>query len=584
MSSHLRILSPGAVPMALAVKLFVVRFDLVTALVIIGTLLLFILLQQRWCKQARERQAKQHVFGKRVSEFAERLAVSPLERVDTAIVEGLNSIVELVDADRICWYEVEEGSGALLHRYTASARNASPSLKRIPAQKIPFMAETLARHEVVALQELKDLPAHAHADAETLHQLGLKSLLLIPSSYSPVRKGVLGLAYYSAHQTWAEESVHQLAIVANIIGATVERKYAQTASQESEERFRYLFAQASIGIALETMEGRILEVNPAFCSMLGYSPEELLSSSCARISHPDDEEVEKLLFEELRQGIRPNYRLEKRFFRNDGSQMWGLVSVSLLNRNHGSPPLVIGMVSDVSAQKTAEACLYQRDQELQRLAGHLIEAQEEERRRISRDLHDDIGQRVALLACEIDFERRNKTVSRGERKPSVLPKLRKELDSIASDIHKLSHELHSASLQCCGLKVALKDLCWKYSHNHHLEIDLHTERLDPKLPPDVALCLFRVAQEALANVLKHGNTKKVLLSVVQDSRKVRLTVKDFGVGFDPAVQTGGIGLMSMRERLRFCGGLLTVKSAPNQGTEIAAEVVAVKKMAATASS
>jgi len=332
------------------------------------------------------------------------------------------------------------------------------------------------------------------------------------------------------------------------------------------------------------MEGRILEVNPAFCSMLGYSPEELLSSSCARISHPDDEEVEKLLFEELRQGLRPNYRLEKRFFRNDGSQMWGLVSVSLLNRNHGSPPLVIGMVSDVSAQKTAEACLYQRDQELQRLAGHLIEAQEEERRRISRDLHDDIGQRVALLACEIDFERRNKTVSRGERKPSVLPKLRKDLDCIATDIHKLSHELHSASLQCCGLKVALKDLCWKYSHNHHLEIDLHTERLDPKLPPDVALCLFRVAQEALANVLKHGNTKKVLLSVVQDSRKVCLTVKDFGVGFDPSVQTGGIGLMSMRERLRFCGGLLTVKSAPKQGTEIAAEVVAVKKMAATASS
>ena len=92
MSSHLRILSPGAVPMVLAVKLFVVRFDLVSALVIMGTLLLLILLQQRSGKQARERQAKQHVFGKRVSEFAERLAVSPLERVDTAIVEGLKSI------------------------------------------------------------------------------------------------------------------------------------------------------------------------------------------------------------------------------------------------------------------------------------------------------------------------------------------------------------------------------------------------------------------------------------------------------------------------------------------------------------
>lgn len=584
MSSQLRILTPGALGTAFVVNLFALRADLLFALLLIGTLFVVMLLQHRWYNQARERQARQHALGKRVSEFAERLAVSPLESVDNDIVGGLNSIAELVAADRICWYEIEEDSSALLHRYTASARNAPLSLERIPAQEIPFLAERLARNEVVALRSVNDLPAQAHIDAQLLRQLGLKSLLLIPSNCSPRRKGVLGLAYYSSHQSCAEESTHQLAIAANIIGATLERKYAQTAGQQSEERFRYLFAQASIGIALETMEGHILEVNPAFCSMLGYSPEQLLSSSCAQISHPEDEAVEKLLFEELRQGLRPSYRLEKRFFRNDGSQMWGQVSVSLLNRNHGSPPLVIGMVSDVSAQKTAEACLYQRDQELQRLAGHLIEAQEEERRRISRDLHDDIGQRIALLACEIDFERRNKTASRGDRKPSVLPKLRKELDVIATDIHKLSHELHSASLQCCGLKVALKDLCWKYSHNHYLDVELHTEKLDPKLPPDIALCLFRVAQEALANVLKHGQTKKVLVNVVQDSRKVRLTVRDFGVGFDPSIQTAGIGLMSMRERLRFCGGLLTVRSAPDQGTEIAAEVVAAKTMAATARS
>ena len=579
----LRILSPGAITVTFAANLFLLRADLLFALLVIGLLLLLMLLQHRWYKQAGDRQARQHGLGKRVSEFAERLAVSPLERVDSAIVEGLDSIIGLVGADRICWYEVEEDSATLLHRYTASTRNAPPSLKCIPSQKIPFIAEKLARHEAVALQKVSHLPTQAHVDTELLHSLGLKSVLLIPSNYSPRRKGVLGLAYYSRHHAWAEESIHQLAIVANIIGATLERKYAETASQESEERFRYLFAQASIGIALETMEGRILEVNPAFCSMLGYSEAELLSTRCARISHPEDEEVEKLLFEELRQGLRPSYRLEKRFFRNDGSQMWGLVSVSLLNRNHGSPPLVIGMVSDVSAQKTAEACLYQRDQELQRLAGHLIEAQEEERRRISRDLHDDIGQRIALLACEIDFERRSRTAPRSERKPSVLPKLRKELDSIATDIHKLSHELHSASLQCCGLKIALKDLCWKYSHNHHLEIDLHTEKLDPKLPPDVALCLFRVAQEALANALKHSHTKRVDVNVVQDSKKVRLTVKDYGVGFDPSVQTGGIGLMSMRERLRFCGGMLTVRSIPNEGTEVAAEVVAVQRMAAVAS-
>jgi PAS domain S-box-containing protein len=530
--------------------------------------------------QPRQRQARRHALGKRISEFGERLAVSPQERVDATIVEGLNAIIELVDADRICWYEVDGESGALLHKYTASARHAPLSPKVIPPGKMPFLAERLMRHEVIVLKDLEDLPSQGHGDRQFLETLGVKSLLLIPSSYSQRRKGVLGLASYSVEETWSEESINQLAIVANVIGAALERKYAQTASQESEERFRYLFAQAAIGIAIETMEGRILEINPAFCSMIGYSREELMSLSCSRISHPEDEEIEKVLFEELCHGRRPSYRMEKRFFRKDGSQMWAQVDVSLLNTNHGSEPLVIGMVSDVTAQKMAEARLHQRDRELQQLAGRLIEAQEEERGRISRELHDDIGQRVALLASEVDAVRGHSSAARQQRAAALLPKLHRELAAIATDIHELSHELHSASLQCCGLKVALKGLCWKYWNNHHLKIDLQTENLDAKLSPDIALCLFRVAQEALANVLKHGHTKKAAVKVIQDSEKVRLTVKDSGVGFDPALQSGGIGLVSMRERLSFCGGVLSVKSAPNQGTEITAEVVTAKKLAA----
>ena len=532
--------------------------------------------------QTRQRQARRHALGKQISEFGERLAVSPLERVDATIVEGLNAIIELVEIDRICWYEVEEESAALVHKYTASTGHAPLSPRLIPPQKMPFLAERLLRHEVVTVEDLKDLPREGQEDRQFLDELGVKSVLLIPSSYSERRKGVLVLASYSVEETWSEESIDQLATAANIIGATLERKDAQTASRESEERFRYLFAQAPIGIALETIEGRILEVNPAFCSMLGYSREELLSSSCARISHPEDEAIEKFFFEQLCAGLRPSYRMEKRFFRKDGSQMWGQVSVSLLNANHGSAPLVIGMVSDVTAQKLAEAGLYQRDRELQKLAGRLIEVQEEERCRISSELHDDIGQRVALLASEVDLVQRSRSVARQQGATALLPKMQKELDAIATDLHELSHELRSTSLQCCGINVALKGLCWKYLKNHHLEIELQTEEFDSKLSPDVALSLFRVAQEALANVLKHGHTKRVLVKVVQNSEKVRLTVKDFGVGFDPLVQSGGIGLISMRERLRICGGVLSVKSAPNQGTEIAAEVAAVHILAAAA--
>jgi PAS domain S-box-containing protein len=524
----------------------------------------------------RQGYSWKYSLGKRISEFGERLAVSPLEQLDAAIVEGLNHIVALVDADRICWYEVEGNSGALHHKYTGCVRQAPLSPRIVPPGKMPTLAERLSRHETVALERLQDLPHHGAEDKKFLQHLGVKSLLLIPSSYSPRRKGVLGVSSYSREVAWDGESVSQLAIVANIVGAILERRDAEVARQESEERFLSLFVQAPIGIALETLEGRILDANPAFCAMLGYSPEELQSSTCARLSHPEDEAREMVLFEELRQQLRTSYRLEKRFFRKDGSQMWGFVHVSLLVRNHVNPPLLIGMVSDITAQKTAEASLYQRDQELQRLAGHLIGAQEEERHRISRELHDDIGQRISLLAFELDAHRRKPSDHKHSKQEDLLEKMRSELRAIASDIHELSHELHSSGLRCCQLEIALRELCSKYANNHHLEIDLQTEGLDSNLSSDVALCLFRVVQEGLANVVKHGATTKAVVKVSQDSERVRLNIRDSGKGFDVSKQSEGIGLVGMRERLRLCGGSLSVKSAPKQGTEIAAEIMTAK--------
>jgi PAS domain S-box-containing protein len=343
-------------------------------------------------------------------------------------------------------------------------------------------------------------------------------------------------------------------------------------SQESDRRFQLLFEQASIGIVIESTAGQMLHVNPAFCRMIGYTEQELFHSTCERISHPDDEEMERPLFEELRQGVRTSYVIEKRFYRKDGSILWGQVSVFLLQQSDGLRSIIIAMVSDVTAQKAVEDSLRHRDQELQQLAVQLITAQESERGRISRELHDDIGNRISLLACELEVLQRGMLSRSLKSGRSRLQELKKLVDQLATDVHNLSHELHSSNLQHCGLGVALKALCNNYALKHAVKIDLAVRNLDPKLGEDASLCLFRVAQEALSNALRHSSSKRILVEASQDAGKVRLSVKDFGIGFDPACAGSGIGLTSMRERLRICGGILRVSSTPNSGAEVVAEL------------
>jgi PAS domain S-box-containing protein len=543
----------------------------ILSLLSVGAILLLVLLWARENRRARQLLDTKSALGKQIAEFWQDLATSPPDRVEAGIQKGLERIIQVADAERICWYEFDEGSCELVRLFTAAkSANAPVSPAIVAASQMPFIAVALARPEPVVLRGLEDLPAEADIDRQLLQRIGVKSLALLPSNYGGKKKGVLGLTSYSEKGSWTGDFIYQLGCIANIIGAILERQLVHEASQEGEERFRYLFEQASIGIALETVEGRILHVNPAFCSMIGYEERELLDLSCGRISHPDDEEIEKVLFEELRQGGRASYRIEKRFFRKDGSIMWGQVSVSMLRQNHGKAPLVIGMVSDVTAKKNVEESLHRRDQELQHLAGQLITAQEAERSRISRELHDDIGHRVALLACELEQFRRN--AASPSRKSGSLEELQRHIDQLGTDIHNLSHELHSSSLKHCGLGIALRDLCDNYSHTHRIKVDLSAGGLDSTLSDDMSLCLFRVAQEALANALKHSHTPEILVVASQDSAKVRLSVKDFGIGFDPAIQSSGIGLTSMRERLRIFGGELRVASQPNLGAEIIAEL------------
>jgi signal transduction histidine kinase len=203
------------------------------------------------------------------------------------------------------------------------------------------------------------------------------------------------------------------------------------------------------------------------------------------------------------------------------------------------------------------------------LSGRLIALAEEERKHLARELHDDIGQRLSLLAVELDLL----TIEQ-ECEGSVRDKLEQaltELKELATDVHNLSHRLHSSKLQHLGLPVALKEVCRQIARQHHIDIDLQAGDVSSPLPEDVSLCFYRVAQEALSNAAKHSHSKRVEVRLSSTEGRVLLQIKDFGIGFNPGMQIDGLGLATMQERLRMVGGVLSIRSAAASGTELTAE-------------
>jgi len=232
------------------------------------------------------------------------------------------------------------------------------------------------------------------------------------------------------------------------------------------------------------------------------------------------------------------------------------------------------------AHDELDAKVRERTAELEELAGRLIHAQEQERSRIGRELHDHISQMLGVLTIRLDQLRAEDTTPTSVA--AVLGDLRKYTSEITDDIHGLSHRLHSSALDYLGLVPALHKLVNEFAARHSIEVRFSHEAVPAPLPSNVALSLFRVAEESLTNVVKHSQAASAQVRVSGDADGISLAIRDDGRGFDPSAQGSGAGLgfVSMRERLRTLRGTVRVDSAPGRGTTIEVRVPAASVTAA----
>jgi PAS domain S-box-containing protein len=250
--------------------------------------------------------------------------------------------------------------------------------------------------------------------------------------------------------------------------------------------------------------------------------------------------------------------------RADGSEFHMEASISHIDA--AGKKLFTMILRDVTDREQAEAALAD-------IGRRLVRAEEQERTRIARELHDDIGQRLALLTVELSqlpshFESLPDEVS------NHLRELQKQTTEIASDVQSLSHKLHSSKLEYLGIATAMKGFCRELAAQKNVEIAFVHDTIDRTVPADISLCLFRVLQEGLSNATKHSGARRFQAELRESSNAIDLMIQDSGSGFDvqEAMKTSGLGLISMSERLKLLGGNLSIESQPQQGTTIRAHV------------
>lgn len=299
--------------------------------------------------------------------------------------------------------------------------------------------------------------------------------------------------------------------------------------------------------------------------LLGY-PKEMWFDPDFWPSHIHTDDRERALAEcATRSQTDKQYQFEYRMVAKDGRVVWinDIVNVQFEN---GKPVTLSGFMVDITERKHAENTL-------KFLGGRLITAQEEERKRIARDLHDDLNQRMALLSIELEQVGQ----MLGPNKELIAERV-KELQQkalgISTEIHRMSYSLHPSKLDHLGLVPALNSFCNELAQSRGVHIDFRHQGFPADLSGDVTLCVFRIAQEALQNAAKHSGAARLNVELIKTNEAVKLTISDRGCGFDMKSDrmNSGLGFISMKERLRLVNGELQIRSKPSHGTAITVSI------------
>ena len=539
----------------------------------LATLLLTLLSGYLLIERTRRRVAETELelemnFARLISELSTFFIDLPPDKVDAGIDSALNRVVGDLAIDRISILEFKKDGSELQITHSRGIQSGTVLGNSLKSEDLPYLVAKLSKNETLVISNVDECPEMLAMERDLLRGHGKRASVFVPLE---ARGTVLGILAFIRQREgrWSEKLVEQFGMLGQTFANALVRKRADEALSTSELLKSAILDSLSSDVAVIDRNGKILDTNTWGTqggSPLGMASEAefTMGANCLEI-YQRAGEANDLAAAAILAGIKAVLQGERSQFeiewaqQSRGGQQWFLTSVTPLKMSEGGAVITH---TEITSRKQAE-------EDRLELSGRLIDLQEKERSRLARELHDDFNQRLAVLA--IDLERAAQAIGESPAQASQrLHELWNRASEIGTDLHSLSHRLHSSTLESLGLVLGVSSFCTEFAEQNGIQVDFTHENIARSVPSDIALCLFRVAQEGLRNVKRHSGASRAEVRLEGAQQVISLSISDKGTGFDSHVlrAKAGLGIRSMEERLRLLSGRFEIRSQPGEGTVI----------------